>query len=145
MRAVNIVIISIVVAFALLLLCVALPTFGYRSNGAWALTVGASFTVLVTSLIYLLLQILTPAISGKLNAIILATYLPAVVLSVISGSFWSVVGHVMDTEGSGFTAALPAAFASLVASYSLTMILIFCSSLYVISRVRSLRAERRAL
>lgn len=140
MRVINFGLISIVMALVLLLLCVAAPTLGNRPNAHWALHVGAYSTVLFTSFIYLLLQIRTPAAPVKPNAIILATYIPAVILSAISGALWAVVGHVMDTEYVGLIAVLAPAIPSLVASYTLTLAITFFSFFHVGSRARSSRS-----
>lgn len=131
MRAWNLILTSLVGAFALLLLVVALPTYGERPLAHWALNVGAYTTVLAASLIYLLLQLRTPEFPSKSHVIILLTYLPVAVLSAMAGAFWGVVGHVMETEHLRFAAALPSAVMPLLTFYSLALLITLLTALYL--------------
>lgn len=131
MRAWNLIITSVVGAFALLLLVVALPTYGARPLAHWALNVGAYITVLTTTFIYLLLQLRTPEFPSKRQVIILLTYLPVTILSAIGGAFWGVVGHAMETEHLNFAAALPYAVIPLLTFYSLALLTTLFTFLYV--------------
>lgn len=139
MRTLNLAIIAGVIAFALLLLCVAFPTFGERPLAHWALNVGAYSTVLMTSLIYLLIQLLAPTYSNKTHAIILTTYILASATSLVGGGSWGVVGHVMETERVGFIAGLQAVIPILVILYSVTLIITFCTLFYVLAKANAQR------
>jgi hypothetical protein len=131
MRAWNLILTSIVGAFALLLLVVALPTYGERPLAHWALNVGAYTTVLATALIYLLVQLRTPQLPNKSHVIILLSYLSVTVLSAIGGAFWGVVGHAMETEHLLFATALPYAVIPLLTFYSLALLTTLLTVVYV--------------
>ncbi len=61
MRQLNLSLISIIGACALLLTIIALPTLGERALAHWALTVGALFSAVVISLFY----VVTALIAAK--------------------------------------------------------------------------------
>ncbi len=137
MRYLNLIIIVGIGAFALLLLGIAAPTFGERPLAHWALNVGAYSTVLTTSLFYLLIQFRIPAERHNLCVLILVTYIPVVILSAISGGFWGVVGHVMETERTSFYYGLSPAVPSLVLFYSMTLMITLFTFMYTRRKLSS--------
>lgn len=96
MHKLNLRLISCIGVCALLLTIIALPTLGERALAHWALTVGAFFSALVISLLYVITALIAVKSHKASHTIILATYIPALVICSITGALW---GYCRSLDG----------------------------------------------
>ena len=81
--------------------------------------------------------IITPTNNKKSHAVVLSTYFLALIIGTITGGFWGVVGHMMETEKTDFATALGYINPIIYGGYFLTgLILIFTLS-HIIKKRRS--------
>ena len=137
MRPLNLSLISIIGACALLLTIIALPTLGERAPAHWALTVGALFSAVVISLFYVVTALIAAKSHKTSHIIILATYIPALVIGSITGALWGIVGHLMETEKVDFNTAFSSIELILYSGYALTLLILACTLTYVVKQRRT--------
>lgn len=135
MRSLNLFLLLIIGACALLLILIALPTFGHRPLAHWAMNVGIWVSALVISLLYLGAWLIAPAKHQKSQVVIISTYLPALLIGLLTGAMWGAVGHVMQTEDLDFTSAFDGAGSLIYIGYLLVFIITISTALYL-TRVR---------
>jgi hypothetical protein len=134
MRTLNLSLISATGAFALLLTIIALPTLGERPLSHWALTVGAFSSAALISLFYFIAPLISESDNRKSQKIILASYLTSLILSTITGAFWSVVGHVMETESVDFKTAFWHVEIMVYGGYFITTLIFISTIIYLIKQ-----------
>lgn len=137
MHKLNLRLISCIGVCALLLTIIALPTLGERALAHWALTVGAFFSALVISLLYVITALIAVKSHKASHTIILATYIPALVICSITGALWGIVGHLMETEKVDFYTAFSSIEFILYSGYALTVLILACTLTYVVKQRRT--------
>lgn len=132
MRSLNLWLISFICACALMLTLLALPTLGHRPLAHWALNIGACASALLISLLYLAAWFIAPASHERSQVVVLSTYLPTLLISLVTGALWGTVGHVVETEGVGLATALHRTGPLIYIGYLLTLTVFSGAALYLL-------------
>lgn len=132
MRSLNLWLITFIGACALLLTALALPTLDHRPLSHWAMNVGAYASALTISLLYLAAWFIAPAKHRGSQLVMLSTYIPTLLISLVTGAVWGAVGHVMETESMDFNSALNRAGTLLYIGYILSLAVFSCAGLYLV-------------
>ncbi|WP_374981059.1 hypothetical protein PSGK_07545 [Pseudomonas solani] len=97
---------------------------------------GIWLSALAVSVLYLASWLLARKAHGRSHAVVLWTYLPALVISLITGASWGVVGHVMETEKADFATAFDYSMLIFAAGYGV-VVLLYCGALAYVVRKRN--------
>ena len=128
MRKLNLSLMSSIGVLALCLTLIAIPTIEARELSHWALVVGVFSSATAISVLYAIAAFIPHAEHKKSHSVILVTYFLALIIGTITGGFWGVVGHVMETEKLDFSAAFGYVMPLIYGGYSLAA-LILCGAL----------------
>ncbi len=134
MRTLNISLIATIGAFALLLTLIALPTLGERPLSHWAMSVGALASASAISLIYIIISLMPKIDHKRSHSAVLYTYIPCLIISVITGSSWGLVGHAMETEKMNFETAFWYAENFIYGGYLFTATIFSITLIYLIKQ-----------
>lgn len=135
MRTLNFILISAIGVFTLLLTLIAMPTLGERPLSHWALTMGMFSSASVVSLLYAAASLIPPTAHKKSQTVVLATYFPTLVISVITGAFWGLVGHVMETQKTTFETAFYNVNTIIYCGYGVAALIFIGSLIYLIKQI----------
>ncbi|WP_157699339.1 hypothetical protein [Pseudomonas sp. M30-35] len=97
----------------------------------------------MTSLLYLGAWLIAPATDQKSQVVILSTYLPTLLIGMLTGAVWGAVGHVMQTEGLDLKSAVVRAGSLIYIGYLLVLSITISTALYL-TRVRKRHAAQTA-
>lgn len=121
---------------------IAYPTLGDRPLSHWALNVGMFSSATLVSTIYSASVFISPSSHRKSQLVILLSYFPALIISIITGSLWGLVGHVMETQNLGFKIAFEESGTMIYGGYSIVMLVYSCTAIYLASQRRQLTGSR---
>lgn len=93
------------------------------------------------SLLYLGAWLIAPAKHQKSQVVIISTYLPALLIGLLTGAMWGAVGHAMQTEDLDFKSAVDRAGSLIYIGYLLVLIITVSTALYL-TRVRKRHAAQ---
>lgn len=88
----------------------------------------------VVSALYMVSWLLASKVQGRPHFVVLWTYMPALVISLITGASWGVEGHVMEIEKADFATAFDYSMLIFSVGYGLVVMLYCIALIYVIRK-----------